>query len=231
MMEPFSPDTLLAAYREGIFPMADARGARGFSWYRPTERGVLPIDASFRLPRKLARQILSGRFDVTTNKNFREVIENCACAPGRDQTWISEALQILYERLHASGHAHSIEVWSRETLVGGLYGVSLGGAFFGESMFSLQPNASKTALVHLVAALRLSGYLLLDIQFQSTHLLQFGCRTLPGDAYMRSLRSALALKTRWPDTVTLADLREEIVMMRKSRDSCPSARMRKRDDD
>jgi len=158
---------------------------------------VLPLDG-FHLSRRLLRTVLSGPYTVTTDSDFGGVISGCAAtAPGRDDTWINPEIERLFTQLHKLGHAHSVETWEAGALVGGLYGVVLGGAFFGESMFSRARDASKVALVHLVARLRLGGFTLLDTQFVTGHLAQFGAVEIPRDIYRRRLMDAVDAPARW----------------------------------
>lgn len=192
--------------------MAESRDAVHLYWLDPEMRGILPLQG-FHLPRRLARTVLSGGFTVTADSAFERVIELCAApSPGREDSWINPEIQRLFTALHEMGHGHSIEVWEGGKLVGGLYGVAQGGAFFGESMFSRARDASKVALVHLVARLRLSGFTLLDTQFITSHLSQFGALEIPRAAYRQRLASALQAHARWlPDP---AGLEEEIRAMR-----------------
>ncbi|GBQ93214.1 leucyl/phenylalanyl-tRNA--protein transferase [Asaia krungthepensis] len=215
MTDPITPGHLLSAYRMGIFPMSDGREASEISWHRPLLRGVIPLDAQFHCPRRLARTALQGRFAVTSDRCFNDVIRLCAETPGREETWISDRIQKRYTLLHDLGHAHSIETWRGNELVGGLYGVMMGGAFFGESMFSLCTDASKIALLHLVAALRQAGFTLLDAQFPTAHLETFGCLTVPDGAYRLMLDRALAIEASWHQDVSLGRLREEITRLRE----------------
>lgn len=202
-----SPDLVLRAYRAGLFPMAESRRGDRLYWLDPELRGVLPLDG-FHLSRKLKRLALSDRFEVAANRDFPGVIAGCAApAEGREDTWINPEIERLFLALHRMGHAHSIEVRQGGALVGGLYGVALGGAFFGESMFSRARDASKVALVHLVARLRLMRFTLLDAQFQTAHLAQFGCREVPRPAYKRLLAEAVEEVVPWqddPDPVAVA---------------------------
>ena len=181
--------TLVRAYRVGIFPMALDDGRIG--WFSPDPRGILPLEA-FTVPARLARLVRQGRFDVTVDRDFAGVMRACADRP--DGTWISGEILESYHALHDRGIAHSIETWRDERLVGGLYGVHLGGAFFGESMFHRVTDASKVALVALVDRLRDRGFALLDIQWVTPHLEQFGAIEIPRAAYLRRLRQALALQ-------------------------------------
>jgi leucyl/phenylalanyl-tRNA--protein transferase len=192
-----TPEILLRAYAEGVFPMAERREDKELYWVSPDRRGVIPLDA-FHVPRRLARTVRSDRFQVTSDVCFVDVMRACAePAPGREQSWINAEILRLYTALHASGHAHSIECWRDGQLAGGLYGVSLGAAFFGESMFSRERDASKVALVHLVARLIDGGYRLLDTQFLTEHLAGFGAIDIPRTDYTTRLRHALALQAYW----------------------------------
>ncbi|WP_025823978.1 leucyl/phenylalanyl-tRNA--protein transferase [Asaia astilbis] len=219
MSDLLPPELLLSAYRQGIFPMSDDRTATEISWHRPQMRGVLPLDSRFHLSRRLARSILQGCFEVTSDRCFDAVVGACAETPGREDTWISGHIQASYGELHRLGHAHSVEVWQEGVLVGGLYGVSLGGAFFGESMFSHRSDASKTALIHLIAALRLAGFVLLDTQFPTPHLETFGCLTVPDQDYRVSLDRAVGIEASWDADVTLSRLQQEIIRLRDGIDA------------
>ncbi len=187
-----TPSLLLRAYACGIFPMADSADDPTLFWVEPELRGVLPLDG-FHLPRRLARTVRSDRFEIRVDSDFEAVIENCA-APrsGRPATWINEPIRKLYGALFRAGHVHTVEAWREGRLVGGLYGVKLRAAFFGESMFSLERDASKVALVHLVARLRRGGFRLLDAQFLTSHLQQFGALEIDRDDYVEMLDDALA---------------------------------------
>jgi leucyl/phenylalanyl-tRNA--protein transferase len=192
-----TPELLLRAYRAGLFPMAETREGFRLYWLDPELRGVLPLD-HFHLPRRLARTVLADRYRVTTDTAFEVVIAACAEAgPRRAETWINPTIERLFVALHGMGHAHSVECWDGTELVGGLYGLAIGGAFFGESMFSRARDASKVALVHLVARLRMGGFTLLDTQFVTTHLAQFGTREVPRAAYRRSLAEAIDVPAVW----------------------------------
>tara|TARA_E500000305_G_scaffold44831_1_gene34859 strand:- start:344 stop:1006 length:663 start_codon:yes stop_codon:yes gene_type:complete len=190
-MDEINPETLLRAYAYGVFPMGEARGSDTLYWVDPELRGILPLD-TFHVPRRLARTIKAEPFTVKVDTAFRAVMEACAeDMPGRGGTWINAAILKAYTELHAQGHTHSVECWQGDQLVGGLYGVSLGRAFFGESMFSHVRDASKVALVHLAARLIRGGYVLLDTQFVTSHLSQFGAIEIPRDAYKDRLAEAL----------------------------------------
>ncbi len=190
-MTDLTANLLLRAYAAGIFPMADHATDREIFWVDPDWRGILPLD-QFHVPRSLAKAVARNRFKVTVDRCFEEVVAACAAsAPGRRSTWISGRIRTLYGDLHRMGHAHSVESWAGDDLVGGLYGVRLGGAFFGESMFSRATDASKVALVHLVARLRAGGFALLDTQFVTQHLSRFGALEIPREAYRARLAEAL----------------------------------------
>jgi leucyl/phenylalanyl-tRNA--protein transferase len=187
---------LLRAYAAGIFPMAASRNSDSLVWMAPEQRGILPLEG-FHVPKRLARTLRNDRFRVTVDTAFPEVIRNCAAAPGRDETWINREIECLYGELHERGDAHSVECWHEDKLAGGLYGVVLGGAFFGESMFSVERDASKLALVHLVARLICGGFTLLDAQFITAHLAQFGAIEISRDDYMLRLEKAIARPARF----------------------------------
>jgi leucyl/phenylalanyl-tRNA--protein transferase len=187
-----TPQVLLKAYAVGIFPMAESAEDPGLFWIEPEERGILPLD-TFHLPRRLRRTVASGRFEVRVDHDFDAVISACAeSTVGRPKTWINARIRKLYGELFEMGAAHTIETWRDGKLVGGLYGVELGGAFFGESMFSRERDASKVALVHLVARLRAGGFKLLDAQFTTDHLRQFGAMDVSREEYQLLLEEALS---------------------------------------
>ena len=182
------PAVLVRGYREGRFPMGLDGGEIG--WFSPDPRGILPLD-TFHAPRRLQRLVRTGEFTIRIDAGFEAVM--CACAARRDEgTWINEEILASYTALHRLGLAHSVEAWQDGALAGGLYGVHLGGAFFGESMFHRVPNASKVALVALVERLRRQGFTLLDIQWVTAHLAQFGAIEVPRRQYLRLLSAALA---------------------------------------
>jgi leucyl/phenylalanyl-tRNA--protein transferase len=181
------PALLVRAYREGIFPMALDDGEIG--WFSPDPRGVIPLE-TFHVPARLARVVRSARFEIRIDTAFEAVMRACAERPN-DGTWISEEIVESYLALHRLGLAHSVEVWRQGDLVGGLYGVSLGGAFFGESMFHRETDASKVALVALVERLKRRGFTLLDTQWVTEHLEQFGATEIPREEYLRRLAMAL----------------------------------------
>ena len=191
---PLTPELVLQAYRIGYFPMADPSTGE-VSWYSPDPRAILPLQA-FRTTRSLRQRMRKGLFSLKVNTAFLQVIRSCA---DREETWISEEIMQVYAKLHEAGHAHSVEAWVGEHLAGGLYGVSLGGAFFGESMFSIVPDASKVALVHLVARLRAGNFALLDSQFATEHLQQFGVVEIPREQYLELLDNALQITTTFVD--------------------------------
>ncbi|WP_019016550.1 leucyl/phenylalanyl-tRNA--protein transferase [Elioraea tepidiphila] len=209
-----TPDLVLRAYRAGLFPMAERRDGERLYWLDPELRGVQPLDA-FHLPRRLARTVLSDAFEVRCDTAFAEVMHGCAApTPDRPETWINPEIERLFGALHVMGHAHSVECWQQGRLVGGLYGVALGGAFFGESMFSAARDASKVALVHLVARLRLGGFRLLDTQFVTEHLARFGAIEIPRAEYRRRLLVALEAPARFLADPDPAMLRAEILALR-----------------
>jgi leucyl/phenylalanyl-tRNA--protein transferase len=190
-----TPDLLLSAYAQGIFPMAgdDDR----IYWYDPDPRAILPLD-KFHIPRSLKRTIRKGGYTISRDSAFGEVIRACSApALGREETWINDEIIEAYEQLHQLGFAHSFEVWRNDLLIGGLYGVSLNGLYAGESMFSRERDASKVALVYLVAHLRQQGFILLDIQFLTEHLERFGAIEITRDEYKRSLAIALKHPARY----------------------------------
>jgi leucyl/phenylalanyl-tRNA--protein transferase len=190
-MRGFGAKELLECYARGVFPMAEDRDDPRVFLLDPDERGVIALDR-FHIPRSLAKVVRKDRFHVTVNRCFSVVVDHCAApARGRENTWINDPIRHLYGELHAEGHAHSLECWHEGRLVGGLYGVSLGGAFFGESMFSRMTDASKVALVHLIARMKAGEFTLLDTQFITEHLQRFGAETISRKDYHRLLRGAL----------------------------------------
>ena len=191
-MAELTPELLLHAYRSGIFPMAESheQGAPIY-WFAPDPRAIIPLDG-FHVSKNLAKLVRQERFEVTADRAFRRVIRACAA---REETWISAEILAVYTALHRLGYAHSVECWQEGTLAGGLYGVALGGAFFGESMFHHARDASKVALVHLVRQLRAGGFCLLDTQFTTPHLERFGAIEIPREEYERRLGT-----TRSPPT-------------------------------
>lgn len=188
------PDMLLRAYASGIFPMAEASDSPDVFWVEPRRRGVLPL-GKFHASKSLLKTLRQNRFHVTHDAAFSQVVSACAApAPGRDQTWINSLIHDACLALHARGHAHSVEAWTEEgTLAGGLYGVRLGGAFFGESMFTHVTDGAKVALAGLVVRLRAGGFTLLDTQFLTEHLARFGTREIDRKAYKSLLGAALSV--------------------------------------
>jgi leucyl/phenylalanyl-tRNA--protein transferase len=208
-MRPFSADDLIACYQRGVFPMAESREERGLFLVDPEWRCILPL-TDFHVPRRLARTLRADQFTFTTDQAFAEVIDLCAApAPDREDTWINPEIRALYLDLHARGMAHSVEARLDGRVVGGLYGVALGGAFFGESMFSRATDASKAALVHLIARMKFGGFKLLDAQFVTPHLQQFGAQSFPRRVFHALLGAALETRgdfSALPDATTGAEL-------------------------
>jgi leucyl/phenylalanyl-tRNA--protein transferase len=193
-VDEITPDILLRAYAMGIFPMAEARDDPTIHWIDPRRRGILPLDG-FHISRSLARRLRQGGFSVTTDHAFPEVVTACA---DRGETWISQRIEQLYLALHQAGQAHSIEIWQDGKLVGGVYGVTIGAAFFGESMFSRVTDGSKLALAHAVRLLRAGGFRLFDTQFLTPHLASLGAVEVPRATYHRLLAEALGAVARFP---------------------------------
>jgi len=192
-----TPEIMLRAYAAGIFPMAESADDPGLFWVEPELRGIIPLDR-FHLSARLARTVRADRFEIRVDSAFGAVIAACAeSKPDRAETWINARIREIFGELFALGHVHTVECWREGRLVGGLYGLSLGGAFFGESMFHRETDASKVALVHLVARLRRGGYRLLDTQFQTGHLAQFGTIEIPRNGYRRLLDEALQHHSDW----------------------------------
>ena len=202
-----TPELLLRAYAVGIFPMAESRRDPQVHWIDPDMRGIIPLDR-VHLSRKLRRAVLRSPFEVRCDSAFEAVVQGCAePLPNRPDTWINPTIQKLYTELFEQGFAHSVEAWDngdpeKPTLVGGLYGVSLGSAFFGESMFSRVSDASKVALMHLALRLRKGGYKLLDTQFNTPHLSRFGVLEIPRDEYQKQLVRAINTQAHFPSEVT-----------------------------
>lgn len=197
MTRPFAPgysippDLLLRAYATGVFPMAESADDPEVFWVRPETRGILPLDA-FHIPRSLLKTLRKAPFDIAFDSTFEGVIDGCAQArPDSGETWINAPIREAYTALFDNGHCHTVEAWREGRLVGGLYGVTLGRAFFGESMFSRMRDASKVCLVHLVERLRARGFVLLDTQFTTPHLKQFGAVDIPRGRYERLLEAAI----------------------------------------
>lgn len=210
-----TPDLLLRAYRLGLFPMAQTRDSPTLHWLDPETRGVLPLQG-LHISRSLMKTLRSNRFSVTADTDFNAVIAACAkVRENRPDTWINHDIEQLFIDLFHLGFAHSIEAWSNGKLVGGLYGAALGGAFFGESMFSTATDASKVALAHLVARLRLSGYTLLDTQFLTDHLASLGAVEIPRHAYHTMLAQAVETPARFLATPEPDLLMNELQRIRK----------------
>lgn len=187
-----TPELLLNAYANGYFPMADSRESSEIGWFSPNPRGILPLNG-FHLSKKLKKTLFSHSFEVRIDHSFTEMMHACAAPrPGHPDSWINEDIIALYSELQRLGFAHSVECWLNGTLAGGLYGVTLGGAFFGESMFSRVTDASKIALIYLVEILLRAGYQLLDTQYVNRHLLQFGAIEVSRDDYLEMLERALS---------------------------------------
>ncbi len=198
MSRVFGPDELLDCYRRGVFPMADAHDDPRLFLVDPDLRGILPLNA-LHISRSLRKTVRQDIFEIRVNTAFSRVMQLCAeAAPDRPSTWINSPILNLYSALHRLGHAHSVEAWRNDQLVGGLYGVSLQGAFFGESMFSRETDASKVALVNLVARLNRGGYTLLDTQFVTAHLQTFGVHEMARDDFHVLLRAALQVEATFP---------------------------------
>jgi leucyl/phenylalanyl-tRNA--protein transferase len=189
-MTTITPQVLLKAYSVGVFPMAESADDPALYWIEPEERGVLPLDG-FHVSHSLKKSVRHAGFEIRVDTAFEQVMRHCAeKTPDRTETWINARILKLYAQLHKMGCCHSIEAWRDGQLVGGLYGVRLGGVFFGESMFARATDASKVALVHLVARLNFGGFKLLDAQFLNSHLEQFGCLTIPKARYRPILDAA-----------------------------------------
>lgn len=190
-------DDVLRAYSYGLFPMAESAQDPEIHWYDPPMRCQLPLE-NLHVPRRLRETALKMPFEIRVDSDFAGVVAGCAEAtPKRPGTWINEGIRDLFVRLYEAGHAHSVECWKDGLLVGGVYGLALGGAFSGESMFSRKPNASKIALIHLCARLRRGGFTILDAQFTNPHLLQFGAYEIPRSEYLSRLHRALAKKVNF----------------------------------
>jgi leucyl/phenylalanyl-tRNA--protein transferase len=194
MSKELTPEMVLLGYRLGIFPMADEDGA--VYWFSPDPRCIFDFEG-FRVPRSLRPVLRQRKFDIRADTAFNEVIR--ACADRTEGTWISDEVIDVYSELHRRGYAHSVEAWQDRKLVGGLYGVTLGGAFFGESMFHRVPDASKVALVALMERLKERGFALVDTQWSTPHLLRFGAIEIPRREYLRRLEQALALPRQFAD--------------------------------
>jgi len=196
-MKTFGPEDLLDCYQRGVFPMSDGRDDPRVFLLEPNERGIIPLDG-LHISRSMRKILRLGDFKVSFNTAFRKVIALCAEAvPDRETTWISHDIEYLYTRLHEMGHAHSVEIWRAGKMIGALYGVAIGGAFFGESMVSRAANGSKIALIKLVEHLKNRGYVLLDTQFLTDHLITMGAIEIPREAYMKRLQAALDIKAKF----------------------------------
>ncbi len=205
-----TPDILLRAYAIGLFPMAESASDPNLFWVDPDERGVFPLDGLL-VTRSLAKAIRSDRYAIKVDHDYEGVIDGCAAsAPGREGTWINGRIRALYRALFEAGHVHTVEAWAGDQLVGGLYGVAIGAAFFGESMFHRSTDASKVALAHLVARLRVGGFTLLDTQFVTEHLASLGAVAVPRLAYHALLAAAVERPAdfwAWPRDVTVSGAR------------------------
>ena len=205
-MPDLTPDMLLRAYSIGVFPMAEDRDDPELVWVDPRMRGIIPMN-KFHVPRRLRRTVRNDIFEVTFDRDFADVIESCAEATeGRPRTWINSRIVDLYTSLHLKGHGHSVECWQDGDLVGGLYGISLKGVFFGESMFSRATDASKVALIHLAAKLSVGGYAFIDTQFITKHLSRFGAIEVPRNEYHGLLAAALKFDSEFDVDYDAGDL-------------------------
>lgn len=207
-----TPDLMLTGYAKGIFPMAEARDAETLHWVDPQRRGIFELD-KFHISRSLARALLQKNYTIRTNSAFSQVVRRCAA---RSETWINGPLFALYDEIHAMGHAHSLEVWQDGALIGGVFGITLGAAYFGESMFSARADASKIALAYLVDRLRLAGFRLFDTQFLTPHLASLGAVEIPRTEYRSRLAAALLLDADFtlPETPL-----PQLLMQRRSQTS------------
>lgn len=197
-MTKITPDLLIEAYKVGAFPMANNHDDPKIEFFNPDPRGIIPLE-TFHIPRSLRKLIKKDIFKVTYNAAFSSILEGCSqVSRNRPTTWINHEIKTVYNQLFDMGYCHSIEIWCEKNIVGGLYGVSIGGAFFGESMFSLKPNASKIALVHLVASLKQEGFVLLDSQFTNKHLVQFGAIDISRENYKKRLSFAINREAEFP---------------------------------
>ena len=210
----YSPETIIKAYTIGVFPMASSHDSDDIYFYEPDIRGVIPLCPP-HIPKKLLKLVRKTHWAVTMDRDFRGVIEGCAeIREGRQDSWINPEIKRLYLSLHKMGFAHSVEVWNGKQLIGGLYGIHIGAAFFGESMFSRVSNASKLALAHLMARLHYADFSLLDAQFSNAHLLQFGMVEIPKDEFQSLLNGALQTHRNWPFTTTASDAFDHLVQAR-----------------
>lgn len=212
-----TPELLLRAYTVGVFPMAESRDAEDISWIDPRSRGILPLD-NIHISRSLKKTVRKGLLEIRCNSDFSGVITECAKRTrGRRETWINPQIENAVIELHQMGYAHSVETWYDGALVGGLYGVALGGVFFGESMFSRVTDASKVALIHLAARLRLGRFKLLDTQFVTDHLQTFGAIEMPAREFLTKLENALAVHCLFPADIDDETLNAEFEIMFKKR--------------
>ncbi len=207
MTSTLTPEMLLSAYAGGIFPMAEHRGDEELFWVDPRKRGIMPLDG-FHISRSLAKTIRSGRFSVTFDVDFDGVVAGCA---DRDETWINDMLTTLYGQLHTARMARSVEVWQDDILVGGVFGITLGGAFFGESMFSTRTDASKVALAYLVDRLNCGGFTLFDTQFITPHLASLGGSEIPRTEYRALLKNALNVDAHFDRQGSVPDAQSLLV--------------------
>ncbi len=224
MSQRFRTEDLLQCYRRGVFPMADSATDKELFLVDPDRRGIMPLDG-FHVPKRLARSVRQAPYTLSLDQAFARVIEGCAApAPGRLSTWINPVIHNLYGRLHREGHAHSVEAWEDGQLVGGLYGVSLGGAFFGESMFSRARDASKICLVHLVARLIRQGYRLLDAQFHNPHLDQFGLIEVDRGRFRAMLADALEIDAQFAESEPVESGADALAIIAAHRSPASGAR-------
>ena len=197
-MTKITPDLLIEAYKVGAFPMANNHDDPKIEFFNPDPRGIIPLE-TFHIPRSLRKLIKKDIFKVTYNTAFSSILERCSqVSRNRPTTWINHEIKTVYNQLFDMGYCQSIEIWCEKNIVGGLYGVSIGGAFFGESMFSLKSNASKVALVHLVASLKQGGFVLLDSQFPNKHLVQFGAIDITREDFKNRLSFAINREAKFP---------------------------------
>lgn len=205
-MPDFNLEIVIDAYKSGLFPMAESRNSEDFHWYDPLFRGQLPIE-TLHIPKKLQRTLVQYPYQIKVNTRFKATIEGCAAqAEDRPETWINQGIKALFIALHQKGYAHSIEAWDDGKLVGGLYGLAIGGLFCGESMFSRARDASKICLIHLCARLWHGGFTVLDTQFINDHLLQFGAYEIPRQDYLNRIEKAVALKANFLSQKTEQEL-------------------------
>ncbi len=217
-MIPLTPDLILNAYACGIFPMAESHTNKEVFWVDPEVRGIIDLD-HLHISRSLTRVIKSNRFKISVNRDFRSVIKGCSeLGPSRHDSWINESIFNVFCELQELGYAHSIEIWLNKKLVGGLYGVSIGAAFFGESMFSKESNASKIALVHLVDRLRHGNFILLDTQFVTPHLASLGAKEIPRGIYLDKLKIAVGREANFcnPDHSPVCGAKPESICFSSS---------------